>query len=141
MYKLQYINKYGAKGQYIDVFSYQVNAMAEYINIYWKYGNRQIQGTSYLNEYKSILIIDEDTGDIKYRYANTIKDEETINVITIEYSYISKASGLFSRDKKSFGRKEDALKFLYAMKGKIYNITWTCEDPSDNDYLWKKYRP
>ena len=140
MFTVQYIRNCEVKGQLFNVINYIVNSNGEYINVYWKYGDGKVFETLYLLNYKSILIIDEDTGDIKYRYANANK-EETINVITIEYSYISKVNGLFSRDKKSFGRKEDALKFLYAMKGKIYNITWTCEDPSDNDYLWKKYRP
>lgn len=140
MFTVQYIKNCDVKGQLFNVINYIVNSNGEYINVYWKYGDGKVFETLYLLNYKSILIIDEDTGDIKYRYANASK-EETINVITIEYSYISKVNGLFSRDKKSFGRKEDALKFLYAMKGKIYNITWTCEDPSDNDYLWRKYRP
>lgn len=140
MFTVQYIKNCEVKGQLFNVINYIVNSNGEYINVYWKYGDGKVFETLYLLNYKSILIIDEDTGDIKYRYANANK-EETINVITIEYSFISKVSGLFSRDKKSFGRKEDALKFLYAMKGKIYNITWTCEDPEDNNYLWKKYRP
>lgn len=42
---------------------------------------------------------------------------------------------------KEFHSKEAALRFMYAMKSKGYFIRgWQCEDPSDNEWLNRRFK-
>ncbi len=59
-------------------------------------------------------------------------------MITITYNYEDK-DHIIRKGSKIFHDVKKALRFLYAMKNKIFFVGWICDDPNDNDYLNRKY--
>lgn len=59
-------------------------------------------------------------------------------MITITYRYETKEH-IIKEGSNTFHDVKKALRFLYAMKGKIFFVTWACDDPEDNEYLNRKY--
>lgn len=54
----------------------------------------------------------------------------------------SKITGRWMEETKEFHTKEATLRFLYAMKSKgIIIDSWACDDPLDNDWLNKRFKP
>lgn len=60
-------------------------------------------------------------------------------MITIYYVY--KKNGKYYSDSKLFRDPQKALAFMYMFQDKFFNFEWSCDDPEDNDYLWRKWRP
>ena len=60
-------------------------------------------------------------------------------MITITYIY-RRLDGKWMQTEKSFSNKQKALRFIYAISKKAVNIEWKCDDPYDNDWLWRNVR-
>lgn len=59
----------------------------------------------------------------------------------IEVSFIYKSKdGKWYQSSKSFNNKQKAFRFIYAIKRKAVNIEWSCDDPWDNDWLWRNVK-
>lgn len=64
-------------------------------------------------------------------------------MITVTWIYKSKITGKWMENTNSFNTKEKALRFMYKI-GKKYGymsiVSWSCDDPFDNEYLNQRYR-
>lgn len=133
MYKIIYETKDGLKGSYNDIEDVVINYVGQFINAYYiNHDNFKLIFTiNYLDYYK-VTVIDEEEKYVVFDYTY----KTAIKKIQIDYLY---KDG--KEYQKTFNTKENALRFLYKMKSDIKFVTWKCEDPDDNNYLWKKFRP
>lgn len=133
MIKIKLTNLDGLKYEFQNIDRIVINYYGEFINCYFKGLENQIMVTSLakINFYE-ITAIDEE-GIIIYHYS---KEGES-KPIKISYYYKDNKT----EESKEFYTKESALRFLYKMRKDLKSVTWKCEDPEDNNYLWKKYRP
>ena len=133
MYKIIYETKDGLKGSYNDIEDVVINYVGQFINAYYiNHDNFKLIFTiNYLDYYK-VTVIDEEEKYVVFDYTY----KTAIKKIQIDYLY---KDG--KEYQKTFNTKENALRFLYKMKSDIKFVTWKCDDPDDNNYLWKKFRP
>lgn len=133
MFKIIYEHLDGLKGTLYDIDNVVINYYGNFINLYYNNhdGMKRVYTFKYL-EYFKVTVIDESEhyNVFDYTYKSPIKK--------IEISYLYKNGKEYL---STFNTKENALRFLYKMKNDIKYVTWKCDDPDDNNYLWKKFKP
>ena len=62
-------------------------------------------------------------------------------MIEIWYIYKSKLDKNYHWGEKKFSSPRKALAFMYKFKDVFMNFEWVCENPEDNEYLWRHFKP
>lgn len=133
MYKIIFECLDGLKGSYENIDNVVINYYGNFINFYYNDhdGTKRVYTIDYLKYFK-VSVIDEEEKYIVFDYTY----KTAIKKIQIDYLYKDGKEYL-----KTFNTKENALRFLYKMKSDIKYVNWKCDDPDDNNYLWKKFKP